>query len=98
MGRTLFNITPSIVTAAREYLALANTGELQGVHVAECFPVPPDDVVRIWDDALFDLRRRGEHQKFGLASVAVFKNGTVAAQYYNLDSPAEGMSLFTGLD
>lgn len=98
MGRTLFIITPSIVATAREYLALVMEGELAEVHVAECFPIRPDEVVRIWEDALFELRRRGEHHDFGLASVTVFKNGTVAAQYNNLNMPNDGPSLFADLE
>jgi len=98
MGRNLLVITPSILTAAREYLALKADGKLDGVHIADCFPVRPEDVVRIWEDALFDLRRRGEHNSFELASVTVFKNGTVAAQYNNLEQPDMSHSLFADLD
>lgn len=98
MSRTLLNITPSILTAAREYLTLKKAGQLQGVHLADCFPVRPEDIVRIWDDALFDLRRRGEHGKFELASVTVLKNGVVAAQYQSLSDPGGEMPLFANLD
>jgi hypothetical protein len=98
MGRTLFVITPHIVAASREYLALAQAGQLNGIHVAECFPVAPENVISIWDDAQFELMRRGQHHEFELTSVTVFKNGQVAAQHHKRGDTDCDLPLFAGLD
>jgi hypothetical protein len=96
MTRKLFRITPSILAAAREYLALPSADGNRPIHVAECFPVPPDEVVRIWEDALFELRRRGADRDFGLGAVTIFKGGRIAAEYFNLKGPP--LSLFAEVD
>lgn len=98
MGRTLFVITPHIVATSREYLALAQRGQLNGIHVAECFPVAPENIISIWDNAQFELLRRGQHREFELTSVTVFKNGQVAAQHHQRGDTGCDLPLFAGLD
>ena len=94
MGRVLFTITPSILATAREYLELSRAGQHSGIHVADCFPVPPEQIVETWDNAEFDLLLRGEDKNFRLASVTLFKSGRVAAQYDNLSDPGPMLPLF----
>lgn len=98
MGRTLFVITPHIVATAREYLSLSKAGRLTGIHVAECFPVSPESILSIWDNAHFELMRRGDHRECELTSVTVFKNGQVAAQYHKQSDPGSDLPLFAELD
>lgn len=98
MGRTLFVITPGIVASACEYLTLSQAGKVVGIHVAECFPVPPENILSIWEDVQFDLLRRGGQREFELTSVTVFKNGTFAAQFTNKNHADSDLPLFAGLD
>lgn len=94
MGSQLMRITPGIVAVAKEYLQLKRENRLPTVHVADCYPISPEAVLEIWDSALFELRRRGNTNKFELAYVTVFKKGGVAAEYVPLNAPNDQTSLF----
>ncbi|MBX3412775.1 MAG: hypothetical protein KF708_08810 [Pirellulales bacterium] len=97
MSRQLMRITPSIVAAAREYQSLKRDGKLPPLHLAECFPIPPEDVLEIWEQARFDLLRRNGSAGFELANVILFKNGSFVAEHVSSEQATDKPSLFDGL-
>lgn len=94
MGRQLMRITPSIISVAKEYLELKREGQLPRVHVADCFPIPPEQILEVWDSARFELRRRSNSSDFELAHIIVFKDGSHAAEYVPINAPNDQPSLF----
>jgi len=98
MSRRLLTITPSIVACARDYLHHSQSGTFVAMHIAECFALPSDQIVAAWDDAEFELRKRGQHHEFELVAVAVFKDGRCVAEYRNRNFRDPGATLLAGLD
>lgn len=94
MSRRLFTITSSIAKLAHECLCLRESRALTRVHIAECFPLPPEEIVCIWENAIVDAKRHDADAEFDLRSVTVFKDGTVAAEFVNRQFDSEQGSLF----
>lgn len=97
MSRQLMRITPSIVAAAREYLELKREGKLPAIHVAECYPIPPEGVLEIWEHARFDVLRMKGSQGFELFQVTVFKDRSFVAEHACSSDERNRGSLFDGI-